>query len=647
MREKVLSTIKKLIFMFLIMLCVVSQSTSTQCKTVLNKKQTESYLQKISKYEMSTIQNPQYGSIGGEWLMIGLARFEKVPSSYVEIYLNNLKEYVKKCDGVLSTRKYTEYSRVVLALTSLGIDPENFEGYDLLKSLAEFDNVNKLGINGPTYALIALDSGDYAIPEPAKSYDGKVTTREKLVGLLVNAQNDDGGWSYMGGKSDVDVTAMAMQALANYKKQSKVEKALEKGIEYLSKKQNKTGAYSTSNSENCESTAQVLTAMSMLNISVKDSRFIKNRNTVLDGLLQFYSNGAFKHTKDTFVNQMATEQGMYGLVAYYRNLADDSNLYDMGDAKKNNNYGTDKKTNKKSYEKKGSKTSENKKKNSLGNTTDNSTGSKSNNNSVSSGNSKKSNASVNSNKNISGTNSDTKNKSKNSKSKKSSNNKDNNSKISNIEDSGNTAESVNVSGNEAHKAINQKQKEKSVKNCIILILIIVALATATGIGIFVRKKKKTTKLTMVALVLLVTVTMSGCGKSNAPQKEAGNCTILVECSTIYDNLKDLDKGLKNHIPKDGIILKSQKVKFYEKDTVYDVLKRQLDKNSILMEASFTGKSAYVEGIDNIYEVSCGKKSGWMYSVNDKYPQVSCSEYTVKDGDVIKWRYTCDLGEDVK
>ena len=331
MREKVLSTIKKLIFIFLIMLCVVSQSTSTQCKTVLNKKQTESYLQKISKYEMSTIQNPQYGSIGGEWLIIGLARFEKVPSSYVEIYLNNLKEYVKKCDGVLSTRKYTEYSRVVLALTSLGIDPKNFEGYDLLKSLAEFDNVNKLGINGPTYALIALDSGDYAIPEPAKSYDGKVTTREKLVGLLVNAQNDDGGWSYMGGKSDVDVTAMVMQALANYKKQSKVEKALEKGIEYLSKKQNKTGAYSTSNSENCESTAQVLTAMSMLNISVKDSRFIKNRNTVLDGLLQFYSNGAFKHTKDTFVNQMATEQCFYSLVSLKRFMNGDNSLYDMSD----------------------------------------------------------------------------------------------------------------------------------------------------------------------------------------------------------------------------------------------------------------------------------------------------------------------------
>lgn len=645
MREKVLSTIKKLIFMFLIMLCVVSQSTSTQCKTVLNRKQTERYLQKISKYEMSKIQNPQYGSIGGEWLIIGLARFEKVPSSYVEIYLNNLKEYVKKCDGVLSTRKYTEYSRVVLALTSLGIDPKNFEGYDLLKPLAEFDNINKLGINGPTYALIALDSGDYAIPEPSKSYEGKVTTRENLVGLLVNAQNDDGGWSYMGGKSDVDVTAMAMQALANYKKQNNVEKALEKGIEYLSKKQNKSGAYSTSNSENCESTAQVLTAMSMLNISVKDSRFIKNGNTVLDGLLQFYSNGAFKHTKDTFVNQMATEQGMYGLVAYYRNLDDDSNLYDMDDAKKNNNYGTDKKTNKKSYEKKGSKTSGNKKSNSTANNID------SKNNGTSSENSKKSNTSVNSNKDISNTNSDRENKLQNSKSKKSSNNKndksDNDSKISNTEESGNAAESVNAADNEARKATSQKQKENLGKNYTILILIIAALAITAGIGIFVRKKKKPTKLTMVALLLLVTVTMSGCGKGNAPQKEAGSCTILVECSTIYDNLKDLDKGLKNHIPKDGIILKSQKVKFYEKDTVYDVLKRQLDKNSILIEASFTGKSAYVEGIDNIYEFSCGKKSGWMYSVNDKYPQVSCSEYIVKDGDVIKWRYTCDLGEDVK
>ena len=332
MREKVLSTIKKLIFMFLIMLCVVSQSTSTQCKTVLNKKQTESYLQKISKYEMSTIQNPQYGSIGGEWLMIGLARFERVPSSYVEIYLNNLKEYVKKCDGVLSTRKYTEYSRVVLALTSLGIDPENFEGYNLLKSLAEFDNVNKLGINGPTYALIALDSGDYAIPEPAKSYDGKVTTREKLVGLLVNAQNDDGGWSYMGGKSDVDVTAMAMQALANYKKQSKVEKALEKGIEYLSKKQNKTGAYSTSNSENCESTAQVLTALSEMRIKIDDSRFVKNGKNVYDGLMTFYKdNGAFCHTKGKGANQMSTDQAMYAITAYYRSISGMNRLYDMSD----------------------------------------------------------------------------------------------------------------------------------------------------------------------------------------------------------------------------------------------------------------------------------------------------------------------------
>ena len=69
----------------------------------------------------------------------------------------------------------------------------------------------------------------------------------------------------------------------------------------------------------------------MLNISVKDSRFIKNRNTVLDGLLQFYSNGAFKHTKDTFVNQMATEQCFYSLVSLKRFMNGDNSLYDMSD----------------------------------------------------------------------------------------------------------------------------------------------------------------------------------------------------------------------------------------------------------------------------------------------------------------------------
>ncbi|MFR4318181.1 MAG: DUF4430 domain-containing protein [Eubacterium sp.] len=66
-----------------------------------------------------------------------------------------------------------------------------------------------------------------------------------------------------------------------------------------------------------------------------------------------------------------------------------------------------------------------------------------------------------------------------------------------------------------------------------------------------------------------------------------------------------------------------------------------------MEASFAAKTAYVEGINNIYEFSCGKLSGWMYEVNGEYPNVGCSDYKVKDKDVIEWHYTCNLGEDLK
>lgn len=106
--------------------------------------------------------------------------------------------------------------------------------------MAEFDNVNKLGINGPTYALIALDSGDYAIPEPAKVMMEKLQ-QEKIGWFTCKCTKRRWRLVIYGGKSDVDVTAMAMQALANYKKQSKVEKALEKGIEYLSKSRIKQG----------------------------------------------------------------------------------------------------------------------------------------------------------------------------------------------------------------------------------------------------------------------------------------------------------------------------------------------------------------------------------------------------------------------
>lgn len=162
-----------------------------------------------------------------------------------------------------------------------------------------------------------------------------------------------------------------------------------------------------------------------------------------------------------------------------------------------------------------------------------------------------------------------------------------------------------------------------------------------------RRKNKVTAILVVAV--LIVVAFAGCGKKKTeePQESVGSCTLLVECSVILDNMENLDPALEGHIPADGIILKKDTVNIGEKDSVYDILKRTLEKEGILMEASFTGNMAYIEGIDNIYEFSCGQQSGWMYCVNGEYSNKSCSDYQVKDKDVIEWHYTCNLGEDLK
>lgn len=126
------------------------------------------------------------------------------------------------------------------------------------------------------------------------------------------------------------------------------------------------------------------------------------------------------------------------------------------------------------------------------------------------------------------------------------------------------------------------------------------------------------------------------------------CTISVSCATILNNMEYLNEDKVELIPEDGWILKATQVSFNEGESVYDVLQRVLKSKGIHMEVSFTPiyNSAYLEGINNIYEFDCGELSGWMYSVNDWYPNYGCSRYQLKAGDVVKVVYTCDLGYDV-
>ncbi len=131
-------------------------------------------------------------------------------------------------------------------------------------------------------------------------------------------------------------------------------------------------------------------------------------------------------------------------------------------------------------------------------------------------------------------------------------------------------------------------------------------------------------------------------------KKTYTCTFSIECSTILNNLSDLDPDKRHLVPSDGVILPPTKVTFYEGESVYDVLQRVCKENNIHMESSWTPvyNSAYIEGINNLYEFDCGELSGWMYRVNGWYPNYGCSRYQLADGEKVEWRYTCDLGNDV-
>lgn len=129
---------------------------------------------------------------------------------------------------------------------------------------------------------------------------------------------------------------------------------------------------------------------------------------------------------------------------------------------------------------------------------------------------------------------------------------------------------------------------------------------------------------------------------------AYTCTISISCATILNNMELCDSAKTDLVPADGWILPPIDVTFYEGESVFNVLQRTCKQQKIHMEFEDTPiyNSAYIEGIQNLYEFDVGELSGWMYSVNDWFPNYGCSRYQLKDGDVICWVYTCDLGKDV-
>ena len=285
---------------------------------------------------MEKLGTPGVGSIGGEWMAIGLARSGRnVPG--VEDYYKKVQEYVAENidpeTGRLHKAKSTDNSRIIIALTAIGRDVTNVGGYDLLQGLSDLEFVKYQGNNGPIWALLALDSGNYPVPT------GGTVTRQALIDEILRVQTSDGGWTVSGDKADSDMTGMALTALAPYyTKDLKVQEAIDKAIARLSEMQDEDGGYSTSYDgttkiATSESISQVVTALSALGINADtDPRFVKNGNSAIDALLRYYvKGGGFKHIMDGELDGMATEQAYYALTAYYRFLDGKTNLYDMTD----------------------------------------------------------------------------------------------------------------------------------------------------------------------------------------------------------------------------------------------------------------------------------------------------------------------------
>lgn len=269
-------------------------------------------LAEAAAYVLKTTPAPRFSSVGGEWAVLGLARSgSAVPESYYADYYTALEKTVSESKGVLSTRKYTEYSRVTVALAAIGIDARNVAGYDLTVPLGDYDNTIKQGTSGPVWALIALDSRNY--PMPICPDAATSATRQMYIDRLLATQNTDGGWG-IGAESasDVDMTAMALQALAKYQEQKAVAAAAERALAFLE----------TAPRVSSESTAQVITALCELGKPVPDE--------LTEELIAYHvSGGGYCHVRGGGVNRMSSEQALYALAAVQRVQTGMPSLYRM------------------------------------------------------------------------------------------------------------------------------------------------------------------------------------------------------------------------------------------------------------------------------------------------------------------------------
>ena len=273
------------------------------------------------------------GSSVSDWTALAMA-CAGIADDYAG-YLARLQAYVERQyaeNGGLHAVKATEYHRIALTAAALGGDPAAFgakpdgTAIDLVADGAynwQGDDLGGQGLNGWIFALLTIDAVGAEVPADARY------SRQDMLDAIVSAQLPEGGFSLGGGAMDVDITAMALQALAPYREQ--YQEVIDAALSALSAAQTATGGFESWGAQSSESCAQVILALTALDIDpTADERFQKNQRNVAEALMDFrLSDGGFAHEKDGPLDAMAGEQAMQALTAMELRQQGEGRFFDL------------------------------------------------------------------------------------------------------------------------------------------------------------------------------------------------------------------------------------------------------------------------------------------------------------------------------
>lgn len=497
-----------------------------------------------------------------EWYILTLSQEEE--DYDFSSYEAALTEYIKT-NTIRSASSRLKYALVLHAIGST----DSYITDTLNNSIGE------QGIMSWIYGLHIMNNG----------YLCDAYTTDDVLKTLLSLQHEDGGWSITGENSDVDVTAMTIQALAPHcGTNPEVETAVECALALLSARQKDDGDYACYGVNNPESTSQVLIALTSLGIDcMEDTRFIENEKTLFDGITKYrLPDGSFCHKEGDTSNDTATVQAYASILSYLRMTEGKTPFYILNSMVPDteNTENTEETVAPEETEETLPKTSP-----SLPETAEETIAAEPPSSEV-------------------------------------------------PQESPISVE--NTSGNNKLWVCLILVGLGGVV-CLILFLVgkrhkknFIAVAVITGL----------------AAVIVITTDFQSTSdyySGNTMEKEnaVGTVTLTIRCDTI------VGKSDSEYIPADGIILDKTEFSIAEGDSVYDILTEAAQKYHIQMENAGRWSMAYISGINYLYEFDFGDLSGWIYHVNGSSPSVGCGEYILSDGDEIEWLYTCDLGNDLK